>query len=73
MLQALAFGKELAKWLLGDIGVPGYASLIVTVAFFSGMILFSIGVLGEYIGRIVQELTGMPRFTIRTSTDERQP
>lgn len=63
----------LAKWLLGDIGVPGYASLIVTVAFFSGMILFSIGVLGEYIGRIVQELTGMPRFTIRTSTDERQP
>ena len=62
----------LAKWLLGDIGVPGYASLIITIAFFSGMILVSIGVLGEYIGRIVQELTGMPRFTIRTSTDEIQ-
>jgi uncharacterized membrane protein YhaH (DUF805 family) len=58
--------------LHGDIGVAGYTSLIVAIAFFSGMILFSIGMLGEYIGRIINEVTGMPRYTIRTRTEEKK-
>lgn len=52
----------------GGITVPGYTSIIVTIAFFSGLILVSIGVLGEYLGRIIQELTGMPKYTVRETT-----
>jgi len=59
--------------LLGDISVAGYTSLIVAIAFFSGMILFSIGILGEYIGRIINEISGMPRYTIRSHTGEEKP
>lgn len=51
--------------LMGGIGVPGFTSTVLAITFFSGLILLSIGVLGEYVGRIIQELTGMPRYVIR--------
>ena len=60
------------RWLFGGIGVAGYTSLILTISFFSGMLLAGIGVLGEYIGRIIQELTGMPRYQIESITGERE-
>lgn len=53
------------RWLLGGIGVAGFTTLILTISFFSGMLLAGIGVLGEYIGRIIQELTGMPRYEVQ--------
>jgi polyisoprenyl-phosphate glycosyltransferase len=53
------------QWLLGDIGVPGYTSLILTIAFFSGTILMGIGIVGEYIARIIGELSGPARYHIR--------
>ena len=59
----------LLRWIFGGIGVAGFASLILAISFFSGMILAGIGVLGEYIGRIIQEITGMPRYQIRVKTD----
>jgi len=53
------------SWMAGDVGFPGFTSLILVITFFSGMLLAGIGVLGEYIGRIIQEVTGMPRYKIR--------
>jgi len=44
--------------------IPGYASLIVAVMFFGGIQLLSIGLLGEYIGRIFQETKGRPIYLI---------
>lgn len=44
--------------------VPGYASLIVAVMFFGGIQLLSIGLVGEYIGRILQEIKGRPIYLI---------
>lgn len=58
----------IVRRIIGDIATPGYTSIVVAVAFFSGLILLSIGVLGEYLGRIIQELTGMPRYTVRETT-----
>ena len=46
--------------------VPGYASLIVAVMFFGGIQLLSIGLLGEYIGRIFQEIKGRPIYLIES-------
>ena len=46
------------------VDVPGYASLIVSIMFFSGIQLLSLGVLGEYIGRIFAEVKRRPLYLI---------
>ena len=56
----------LLRWLFGGVGVVGFTTLILAISFFSGMILAGIGILGEYIGRIIRELTGMPRYVIQS-------
>lgn len=45
--------------------VPGYASLFVAVIFFGSVQLISIGLLGEYIGRIYMETKQRPLYLIR--------
>lgn len=44
--------------------VPGWTSMICLVALFGGVQLFSLGVIGEYIGKIYLEVKGRPRFII---------
>ena len=46
------------------VDVPGFASLIVSVMFLSGMQLLSLGVLGEYIGRIFAEVKRRPLYLV---------
>lgn len=49
------------------IGLPfasGIVTLAILLSFFSGLILFSIGVLGEYVGRIFNEVKGRPIYII---------
>ncbi len=45
--------------------IPGYASTMVAVLFIGGLNLFSLGILGEYIGRIMIESKGRPLFLVR--------
>ncbi|MBU6419301.1 MAG: glycosyltransferase family 2 protein [Proteobacteria bacterium] len=45
--------------------VPGYASIFVAVTFFGSVQLISIGVLGEYIGRIYVETKQRPVYLVR--------
>ena len=52
------------RTLLFGVDVPGYASLIVSIAFFSGVQLISLGVLGEYIARIFDEVKGRPLYIV---------
>jgi glycosyltransferase involved in cell wall biosynthesis len=51
--------------------VPGYASLLVAVLFFGSLQLMSIGLLGEYIGRIYIETKQRPTYLIRRTYEER--
>jgi len=51
--------------LLHGSGVPGYASLLVAILFFGSVQLMSIGLLGEYIGRIYLETKQRPTYLIR--------
>ena len=44
--------------------MPGYPSLMVMVTFLSGIQLLTIGILGEYIGRIVHETKRRPLYFI---------
>ena len=44
--------------------IPGWASLLFSVWFLGGLLLFSIGVVGEYIGKIFKEVKRRPRYII---------
>jgi glycosyltransferase involved in cell wall biosynthesis len=46
--------------------VPGYPSLITVVLFLGGVQLFAIGILGEYIGRMYDEVKQRPLYLIRS-------
>ncbi|MGL5734527.1 MAG: glycosyltransferase family 2 protein, partial [Beijerinckiaceae bacterium] len=52
------------RTLLYGIDVPGFPSLIVSVTFFAGVQLITLGVLGEYIGRIFAEVKRRPLYII---------
>jgi glycosyltransferase involved in cell wall biosynthesis len=54
----------LVRTLIYGPDVPGYASLIVSVMFFSGIQLMSLGILGEYIGRIFAEVKRRPLYVV---------
>lgn len=45
--------------------VPGYASLMVVILFAFALQMIALGVLGEYIGRMYQEVKGRPIYLVR--------
>ena len=55
------------RTIIFGIDVPGYASLLVVILFFGSLQLMSLGVIGEYIGRIYFESKQRPLYIIRKS------
>ena len=55
----------LTLFLLGRIAVAGWMTLVLLVLFFSGIVMFSLGIIGEYLLRITQEVCHMPQYLIR--------
>lgn len=53
-----------ARMFLGYYNVPGWTSLLVVNCLVGGAILISIGVLGEYVGRIFEEVKGRPLYIV---------
>ena len=43
----------------------GFTTLVLLVLFFGGMLLFSIGLVGEYVARVLKEVAGNPRYVVR--------
>ncbi len=63
---SLIYGTALIiKTLLRGIDVPGYASLMTVVLFLGGIQLMSLGIMGEYIGRIYRETKQRPLYIIK--------
>lgn len=70
-LSALVY----AGWVAFDVAlhgaaVPGYATLLMAVVGLGGIQLITLGIIGEYVGRIYHEVKRRPSFVIR-ETDER--
>ena len=71
--SALAVASFLyAAWiflrtLVFGVDVPGYASTLVLILMFGGVQLFAIGILGEYVGRILTEVRERPLYIVRSS------
>lgn len=62
------------RTLVYGVDVPGYASLLVSILFFGSLQLVSVGILGEYIGRIYTESKQRPVYVVRqVYGDSREP
>ena len=51
--------------LFHEIAIAGWASTIVVITFLGGIILFTLGVIGEYISRIYEEVKQRPLYIVR--------
>jgi dolichol-phosphate mannosyltransferase len=65
MIQA---ANAVIRGLLGLYVVPGWSSMIVVTCLIGGAILISIGVLGEYVGRIFEASKQRPLYLIASQT-----
>ncbi len=54
---------SIIEWLQGK-NVPGYTTLLLVTLFMSGIILLSLGVIGEYLGKIYLETKNRPKYLI---------
>lgn len=59
----LAFIYTLVSWFCGHV-VPGWSSLMISIWFLGGVQLFSLGVVGQYVGKTYVESKERPRYTI---------
>lgn len=64
-LAVVQFAYVIFRKLADGIGVEGWASVMASIWLVGGAILFSLGVIGIYIGRIVEDVKGRPPFVIR--------
>ena len=69
LVSIVMLATFIVKWALG-MTVAGWASVICSVWAIGGLILLSLGVIGEYIGKIYLETKQRPRFLIRTVLEE---
>ncbi len=56
----------LVAWIRGSV-VAGWSSLLFSVWFLGGLLLLSVGIIGEYIGKIYKEVKQRPRYIIEKS------
>lgn len=67
LLSLLSFalaGWSVYRFLHGDVAVAGYTSIIASTWFLGGMTIFSVGVVGLYVGRTFNDVKRRPYYTI---------
>ena len=50
----------------GQIVIPGYTSLIVSMWLLSGLIIFSLGIVGLYVGKVFEGVKNRPLYIVKT-------
>ena len=52
-----------------NLAVPGSTSIIISISFFSGIILFTLGIIGIYLARIFEQTKGREQYVIKEIKD----
>jgi dolichol-phosphate mannosyltransferase len=55
----------LVAWLLGSPGSPGFTTVILLVTFLGGLNLMCLGIVGEYVGRIHEQVKERPLYLVK--------
>jgi len=53
------------KYLIFGVPVPGFTSIIVSITLFSGVQMLTLGIIGEYLGRVHLNINSKPQYYIR--------
>ncbi|MFD7426168.1 glycosyltransferase [Streptomyces sp. NPDC059818] len=77
LLMALA-AMGYALWIIVEVarngvGVPGYTTLLTAVVALGGIQLATLGIVGEYVGRIYGETKNRPHYLIRETSEQPAP
>lgn len=62
-------GIGLLRWWDGDIEVAGYTSIIGAIWLIGGLMMFSLGVVGLYVGQVFRNVQGRPYYIVAESTN----
>ena len=54
---------------LNALAIPGATSIVISVSFFSGIILFTLGIIGIYLARIFEQTKGREQYVIKEIKD----
>ena len=52
-----------------DLAIPGSTSIIIAISFFSGILLFTLGIIGIYLARIFEQTKGREQYVIKEIKD----
>jgi len=52
-----------------DLAIPGSTSIIISISFFSGILLFTLGIMGIYLARIFEQTKGREQYVIKEIKD----
>lgn len=69
MISIIVSIYSVYNYFFGDVS-PGWASIIISLWFIGGLLMMSLGIVGEYIGKIYLETKSRPRFIIDTFLNE---
>jgi len=70
LLGAVLGAVVLWKFVAGETTVAGFTTIAAMVAIFSGAQMLSLGIIGEYIGRLHTRSTGKPTFLVKTDSQD---
>lgn len=65
LLSFLYASFLILRTLIFGVDLPGYASLMVAILFMGGIQLLTLGVIGEYLGHVYEEVKGRPLYFVR--------
>src|ERR1700722_3608149 len=74
LLSILAGAAQIvAYFVFSRTNVPGWASLVASVTFLGGLQLFFLGVIGEYVGLVFDEVKNRPHYLLARRLERGRP
>jgi glycosyltransferase involved in cell wall biosynthesis len=67
MLVGVVIGGDALWSWLNDRAVSGFATIIMTLLFLGSLIMISLGIIGEYIAKIYDEIKGRPSYLVAST------